>query len=108
MPFTRDERAIIEELLNRMNTLDRRLDTLSNQVEGLANYLDLVGSKVTIGDMSETELKDILRGVVKDIIKGAPVSLHTHENDKEGGSAFAKKGATLIDDTNVENEEQEP
>jgi hypothetical protein len=108
MPFTRDERAVIEDLLNKIEKLDRRLVDISETLIAVSNYLDIVGAKPSILELSDEELKEILRDAVRDIVRGIPVVKHTHESDTQGGDAFAKKGATLIEDSNIENEEEVP
>lgn len=107
MPFTRDERAIIEDILNRLDKLGAALDVHADTISSMNTFLNRLAGKITISDLSQEEIEDLIRGAVQKLIKGQNVNLHTHESDKEGGDAFAKKGASLIEEENIENEEPE-
>ena len=107
MPFTRDERAIIENIINKIDKLSRALDITNTTLATLSDYLDVIGAKTTIGDMSTEELKAAISNAVRAIVKSMGPVKHTHESSTQGGPCFAEKGAALISDTNIENEEPE-
>lgn len=97
MPFTDEERALIESLVVKCLDLQQNFNNLVDKVNKNTNWTLKHEYPRTILDLSEDEIKEKIRSAVNAILRGTPVKNHTHLNDQEGGPAFAKKGATLID-----------
>jgi len=97
MSYTREERQLIDKLVKRVIKLSDRQAELVKAVDTIENHLD-DPSTATIGTLSKEELIPKIKEAVEDIIKQAPIKVHSHLSNQEGGPAFARKGATLIDD----------
>lgn len=96
MPLTREERCVIEEVINRVAKLDERIAILEADVATLLEFSSQLKESGNFLDFSDDEIKDFIRESVRDLIKELAVKKHTHQTDEEGGPAFAQKGANLI------------
>lgn len=97
MPLTRYERGVIEDLINRVVKLQDKADQLEADLN-IANQaiVNLGGNNLLT--LSTEEQASALEEAIKNIINKLNVKKHTHLSDEEGGDAFAKKGATLIEE----------
>jgi len=103
MTFTREERAVIEDMRNKLNSLKETILYLNSRIENIANISDAAMSKKGIRDMSKSELEEILGSLLKNGLLP-----HNHTSDSQGGPAFAQLGATLIEGETLENSEETP
>ena len=103
MPLTRYERGVLEDLMNKVIKQQKAIDFLELEVSNLNTAIvDLGGNNVL--DLSAEEQANALAAAIARVIEGLDVKIHTHLSDREGGPAFAKKGATLISLDTSENE----
>ena len=108
MSLTRREREIIEDMLKRLDELEENVFQLDTNLTVLADAVSILSGKKNVCDLSKDELVLCIREAVEEITKTTSIKKHTHKTDKQGGPAFAKLGANLIDGEDVENEEPEP
>jgi len=97
MPFTREERQLIEEIVNRLIKLQNRVTTLEEDMFTVQEFLETLKNITAFSDLSDAEIKLKIANAVQELINELPTKLHTHLSDQEGGPAFARKGARLID-----------
>ena len=103
MTFTREERAVIEDMLNRIEALKSEIVSVRTQLNMVGDLSEVGAAKKTIADLSNSELKSLLAGVIK---QSGGLIKHNHKDDKEGGPCFAELGANLVEPL-IENEEGE-
>lgn len=108
MSLTRREREIIEDMLRKLDELEENIFQLDANLTILANTVSQLASRPTVCDISTKRLVECIRGAVEDIIKTTEIKRHSHQTAKQGGPAFAKLGANLIDGENIENQEPTP
>lgn len=108
MSLTRREREIIENMLNRLDNFKKDILQLDENLIVLSNAVSILSGRKNVCDLSKDELVLCIREAVEEITKTTKIKKHTHKNDKQGGPAFAKLGATLIEGEDIENEEPTP
>ena len=108
MSLTRREREIIEDMLRRLDGLEEDIFQLDANLTILANAVAQLASRPTVCDISEERLVECITSAVQKIVGNTKIKKHTHKTAEEGGPAFAKLGANLIDGENIENEEPTP
>lgn len=107
MPLTREERAVIEELIKRSNELTTQVNDLTSE---LSKVIGILNKKELDGDMRDwtaEQWANLLQPIIEQIINGGSgssfggtgvkVNKHDHTSDAEGGDAFAAKGARLVE-----------
>ena len=104
MSLTRREREIIEDMLRKLDQLEENIFQLDTNLTVLSNAVSILSGRKNVCDLSKDELVLCIREAVEEIIKTTRIKKHTHKNDKQGGPAFAKLGATLIEGEDIENE----
>ena len=102
MPFTDEERALIESLVTKCLALQQALNTLVAQVDINTEWIINYEPPPTIQTLSPSDIKELIRKPVGELIRGTAIKIHTHLSDQSGGPAFAKKGAALITATETE------
>ena len=105
MSLTRREREIIEDMLRKLDQLEENIFQLDTNLTVLSNAVSILSGRKNVCDLSKDELVLCIREAVEEIIKTTRIKKHTHKNDKQGGPAFAKLGATLIEGQDIENQE---
>lgn len=96
MPLTRYERGVIEDLINRVIDQQNAIIEIQKDIVTLKTTVEnLAGNNLL--SLSTDEQVAAIEEAVKKIIKKQPIKKHTHLTNQEGGDAFAKKGASLID-----------
>ena len=108
MSLTRREREIIEDMLRKLDQLEENIFQLDTNLTVLSNAVSILSGRKNVCDLSKDELVLCIREAVEEITKTTKIKKHTHKNDKQGGPAFAKLGATLIEGEDIENEEPTP
>ena len=104
MSLTRREREIIEDMLRKLDQLEENIFQLDTNLTVLSNAVSILSGRKNVCDLSKDELVLCIREAVEEITKTTKIKKHTHKNDKQGGPAFAKLGATLIEGEDIENE----
>ena len=105
------ERKVLNEAVRRIKALTRKIDKLETKIgallsQGALNQRAEIGLSRTYADtefgQAETGLDTALANNIRETIQKAMdkgyfrVQKHTHENDDQGGDAFATKGGYLI------------
>lgn len=96
MPLTRYERGVIEDLLNRVIEQQAILIDFQAEITRLNTAIENISGNNLL-QLSTEEQASAIEEAVKKIIKKLNIKMHNHLSDQEGGPAFAKKGATLIE-----------
>jgi len=105
MPLTRYERGVLEDLMNKVLDQQKAIKFLESEVNRLNDAIVNLGGNNVL-ELSEEEQADALSAAIRRVLRGLNVKLHTHLSDQEGGDAFAKKGATLIEELITTEEEE--
>lgn len=96
MSFTRSERVAFEEVVKRIRKLEDALAALDGRIVVLEDSINRLNSAGGLENFSTSEWKKLLSPIVAELIKGLPINKHNHKNNQQGGSCFAKLGASLI------------
>lgn len=109
--MTARERKVLNEAVRRIKALTRKIDELEAKIgsllsQGALNQQSEVGLSRTYADtefgQAETGLDTSLANYIRETIQKAlnegyfKIQKHTHEDDNQGGDAFAAKGGYLI------------
>jgi len=105
------ERRVLNEAVRRIKALTRKIDELEAKIgsltsQGALNMQSEIGLSRTYSDtefgQAETGLDTSLAEYIRKIVQKAldkgyfRIQKHTHEDDNQGGDAFAAKGGYLI------------
>lgn len=105
MPLTREERLVLEELIKKVVSLEKRLSISEQNIRILKEFIKLSEAEGNILNFTDAELIEFLGSAMKKLIgSGVIVSLHNHKDNLSGGDCFAKLGANLISEEDIEEE----
>jgi len=98
MALTREERAKIQEMSKRIRNLESQVEDLQLLTNSMQDMLNALDAETNMSDWTQEQWAAFLRPFIGQFVNtGAAIPKHTHENDEQGGPAFAKLGATLVE-----------
>lgn len=105
MPLTREERLVLEEIIKRIASLEKRATASEQNIRTLNEFVKLSDDVGNILNFTDEELIRFLGASMRKLIgSDSIVSLHDHKDDLSGGDCFAKLGANLISEEDTEEE----
>ena len=101
MPYSREERDLMNKIVNNIKQLSEDVQSLNDRLLEIQGFIDSSKFHPDFRTLSKKEIEDTIQAAVQSIIKRTNVPLHTHLDNINGGPAFASKGARLVDNTNT-------
>jgi len=105
MPFTREEKILIDKMVNEIKKSRDLILELEDRLQ-IQEGIDHTHTRDFSRDFSEKEIRNTIAESVRRLIRSTNVPLHNHLDNQNGGSAFARRGASLVENIPVIAEEE--
>jgi len=94
MGITRSDYNTIQEMIKRIRSLEKKLIDTEMKLNSLISSVNKISTNA-VGDWTQSEWEELLLPIISVANKKLQIKNHTHENNQQGGPAFADKGAKL-------------